>query len=260
MRQDPEWKGKVLVGSLLFLSAMIVPVIGQVALLGWSALITRQAIARRGEGPLPRLDFDFGWLGKLVGIGFKPFLVNFLWRMPVAFLIGGLVGCMYVAVVVAAVSASHQTHGGAGGGPPTLIFAVFGIMMLVLVPLSILAAAPAQAAMLRAEVTDDMNAGLKLREVLRMTRLVLKELIIGNLLIGLVAIPLVFVGMLACYVGIFPVAVVLQIVHAHFMAQVYELYLERGGEPLKAAPDPETASIAAPPPPPPPAPSAAGGW
>ena len=256
MRQDSEWKGKILVGSLLFLSAMIVPIVGQVALLGWVALVTRQAVTRKGsDGPLPRLDFDFGWLGKLVGIGFKPFLVNLLWRMPIAFLIGGLVGCMYVGVIVAAVgSQAARHHGGSGGGPPAFIFLVFGIAMLVIVPLSIFAQAPAQVAMLRAEITDDMNAGFKFRDVLRMTRVVLKELIIGNLLIAAVSIPLVIVGMFACYVGIFPVAVVLQIVYAHFMAQLYDLYLERGGEPLNVAPDPDVASGG--PPPPPPAPAA----
>lgn len=263
MRQDPEWKGKILVASLLFLSAVIIPIVGQVALLGWAALIARQAVIRKGaEGPLPRLDFDFGWLGKLVGIGFKPFLVNLLWRMPIAILVGGLVTCMYVAVIVAAVGASEASrHGGGGGGPPAFIFIVFGIAMIVLVPLSILAAAPAQIAMLRTEVTDDMNAGFKVKDVLRMTRLVLKELIIGNLIIAAVSIPLVFVGMLACYVGIFPVAVVLQVVYAHFSAQLYELYLERGGEPLNVAADPEAQALAAPPAPPPPAaPTAAGGW
>ncbi len=260
MRQDPEWKGKILVGSLLFLSAIVVPIVGQIALLGWATLVTRQAVRRKGEdGPLPRLDFDFGWLGKLLGIGFKPFLVNFLWRMPMAFLIGGLVGCMYMAVIVAAVSAGGR-HGD-GGAASGLIFTIFGLAMVLIIPLSVLAQMPAQIAMMRAEVTDDMNAGFKVKEVLRMTRVVLKELIVGNLIIMLVSIPLVFAGMLACYVGIFPVAVVLQVVYAHFLAQLYELYLERGGEPLTIAPDPADTSLVAPPPPPAPAtPATPGGW
>lgn len=261
IRQDAEWKGKILVGSLLFLSSVMVPIVGQVALLGWAALITRQAVQRNGaEGPLPRLDFDFGWLGKLVGIGFKPFLVNLLWRMPIAILIGGAIGCLYTAAIVAAIGAgSARQGGGGGGGAPAVIFIVFGVVMLVLIPLSILAQAPAQVAMVRTEVTDDMNAGFKIRDVLSMTRLVLKELIIGNLVIAAVSIPLVLVGMIACYIGIFPVAVVLQIVYAHFLAQIYQLYLERGGEPLNLAPDPDVAPGPAPPPPLA-APPAAGSW
>jgi len=261
--KDPEWGSKLLVGSLVVLSAMIIPVVGQVALLGWAALVTRRAIQDHGEGPLPRLDFDFGWLGKLVGIGFKPFLVNFLWRLPAMFLTFGLVFCMYFSMIAAAISGAESArHGGshAGGAAAGGVMVFIGIAFIVLIPILIALQIPAQAAMLRVEATDDLNAGMKFKEVLAMTKLVFKELLIGNFLIALVSIPLALVGMLLCYVGIFPVVVLLVVVQAHFMAQVYERYLEKGGEPLTIPPDPELVAPPAPPPASPPPATAASGW
>ena len=39
-------------------------------------------------------------------------------------------------------------------------------------------------------------------------------------------------GLLCCYVGVFPAAVVCELAAQHLMVQLYLIYLDRGGEPL----------------------------
>jgi Protein of unknown function (DUF4013) len=235
LRRDPAWMRKVGLASLLLISSMMVPLLGQLAFVGWTALIMRRAIAGNENGELPRIDFDFGWLGKLVGIGFKPFLVGFLWQLPAVFL-GVAVGLCGAFAPILILGASGGRGGQGGGEAGVLVMIVFAAMWLLLVPLSILLRLPATIAVLRVEVTDDMQQGMKFKEVLDMLKVVWKELLIGTLVLSLVSVPLVLGGMLCCYVGIFPAAVVISVVTSHFLAQLYPLYLERGGTPLVVAP------------------------
>ena len=65
MRQDPQWTNKVLIASVLALSAMCIPVFGQLVLTGWAALMLRRAVSGQ-DSPLPRMDFDFDYFMKLL--------------------------------------------------------------------------------------------------------------------------------------------------------------------------------------------------
>jgi len=95
---------------------------------------------------------------------------------------------------------------------------------------------PAMVASLRAEISDDLQKAFDFKAVLHMTRGMFKELFLGQLVLGLLAFPMMLVGILTCGLGMLPAAVVLNIVQGHFMAQIYALWLERGGEPLSLGP------------------------
>lgn len=236
LRQDPEWTSKLLVGSVLVLSTMCIPIIGQVCLTGWAALTLRQAVLGR-ELPLPRLDFDLNYLGKLVGVGFKAFIVRFLWTLPVSFLAGGLAACIYFGAIASAIGVADS-----GGGASDAAGLTIGLLscggFILLMPLIIVLSLPAQIAGMRAEMTDDMNSGLAFGEVIAMTRLVFRELFVGTLVLSLFGGVLTILGMLACYVGMFPAMIVLQVTMTYFHAQVYSAYLAKGGQPLRiASPD-----------------------
>ncbi|RLB48071.1 MAG: hypothetical protein DRJ42_24085, partial [Deltaproteobacteria bacterium] len=96
-REDPEWVNKLLIGSMLLLSAMVVPLLGQLALVGWHALIMRRAVHGQ-DAPLPDLELNLDYLGKLVGLGFKGMIARFLWSLPVIALVLGLGLCLYVGI------------------------------------------------------------------------------------------------------------------------------------------------------------------
>ncbi len=68
-RDDPEWTSKMLVASVLLLSGMVVPIIGQVVVYGWLSLMVRGLVRGRPVSWSPPLRFDFDYLGKLFGPG-----------------------------------------------------------------------------------------------------------------------------------------------------------------------------------------------
>lgn len=232
-RQDPEWASKLLVGSLLFLSAMVIPLLGQVVLVGWQALILRRA-AHGQQAPMPRLELDFDYLGKLAGTGFKGLIVRLVWVMPVVLLFGALTFCvaMGIPVAVAAGAAAGDGDEGMALGAACCVGSILPIMLPVLV----LAQIPASVAAMRTELTDDLNAGLAFKEVLAFCRAMKGPLLRGSLVLWLVGTAAGLLGMLLCYVGVFPVAVLGLVVQAHFTAQVYRAWVVQGGAPLPIAP------------------------
>ena len=265
-RSDPEWTKKIGVGALLFLSTMCIPMLGQIVLVGWQALIMRRAVHGQ-DAPMPRLDLDFDYLGKLVGIGFKGFVVRFLWSLPAMMLGFGVFFCIYFGAI--AVGVGMAESGGDDDLAPLAMMCCIGVAALVWIPFVVLLTIPANVAAMRAELTDDLNQGLRFKETLDFTKAMFKPLFKGHMLLWVVGMGLGIVGMLMCYVGIFPVVVLGMIAQAHLMAQVYRRWVEQGGEELSVAPaevdgsGPNPSSPALPPQAPPPSPdepSSPGGW
>lgn len=233
-RDDPEWGKKTLVGTLLFLSTIVIPVLGNAVLVGWQALILRRAV--RGEDrPLPRLDFDMEYLGKLLGIGFKGFIVRFVWSLPAMVIGGGVVLCTYLGAIALAVGGlSGDTGESASLFVGCCICGGFFTLMPILVVMSI----PAQVAAMRAELSDDLNQGLRFREVMDFTKAMFRPLFMGSLVLWTVGTVLSLIGLFACYVGAFAVAVVGMVAQAHLVAQVYRAWVAQGGEEIPVAPEP----------------------
>ncbi len=230
-RDDPEWLKKIGIGTLLFLSTAIIPIAGQAVLVGWQALILRRAVNGQDD-PLPRLDFDFDYLGKLLGIGFKGFVVRFLWSLPVAVVAMAFFMCVYFGIIAIAIGGAANDLGeGAGVG----MMCCMGAAMLIFLPLVVLMTIPAGVAAMRAELTDDLNQGLRFREVMDFSKAMFRPLFMGSLVLWLVGGLLGVLGILACYVGAFFVAVIGMVAQAHFYAQVYRAWVEQGGEPLPVA-------------------------
>jgi hypothetical protein len=261
-RNDPEWSSKMFVGVALALCSGFIPILPQVALQGWAAMVVRRQ-AQGIESPLPRLDFDFDYLGKLLNPGFKTFIVSLLWTLPMTFLMVGMGMCLYFGGVMLVIGGA-QTGDETGG---VLALVCVGAAFLLMFPIAILMMMPATIATMRAELTDDLNEGMKFGEIMAMTKLVFKELFIGSLLIGTIQACLLFLGMLLCYFPAFFVMWLGIYVHATFQADLYKTYLAKGGVPLaKLAPTelplPTPPQIPRPPMPPQQLPpqTQAGGW
>ena len=225
LKADPKMTEKLLVGSLLVLSTMIIPIVGQLALLGWQALIMRR-VATHQQG-LPRLDFDTDYLGKLVGFGFKGFLARMLWTIPLILLFV-LFGCGYAGLVAAASSSRDLAE--------FLPFCMCGAQ-LIFMPIVFLAMLPAAVAGMRAELADDLKEGTNFKEVLNFTKVMLRPLLIGTIVISVVGAMLTFVGMLACGLGIFPAVVAMSVAQAHMMGQIYLAAVAQAVPEVQIAPD-----------------------
>ncbi len=229
MRQDPDGSSKVGVACLLLLSATVIPIVGQVALMGWTTLMMRRAVSGQ-DTPLPELRLDFGYLGKLMGVGFKAFLAQMLYSLPLFAVLMVTFCCFYVGGVMVTVTAARSAGDPGVGGAGFLVVA---LIFMVLYPiLMIVGSLPLHVALLRAELMDDISAAIRPKEVLGTTRMLFKELLIGNLVVGLLGFALVMGGLALCYIGAFPAAVVAMIISTYWRAEVYRVYLEKGGAPL----------------------------
>lgn len=234
LREDPDWLAKIGVGSLLLLSATIIPFLGQITLAGWGAVTVRRAIGGE-DAALPRLDLDFDYLGKLLGTGFKAFLAALIWGLPASMIIGVGFGCVYVGAIMSAVGGA-AAGGDAGGGLGAMaMLCTMGVGFPLLMAFAIVIGLPSQMAMIRAELADDLNAALRFGEVLDMTKKVFRELLIGTFVLALVQWLLTLASLLLCGLPLFPVAVAMVVARAHFAAQLYQLYVERGGAPMQLA-------------------------
>ncbi len=238
IRKDPGLFGKLGVATVLILSGLVVPIVGHAALRGWYALTLRQELEGRGA-PLPPLSFDFDYLGKLVGLGFKALIVSFVWTLPMALLAATVGTCLYtgVALVVGVIGSSLEDGGGAGSAAGTVIFILLvlagGVLMVLL---TVIATLPATMAVARTEVSGEIGEGLKLGVVLRATRLVFKELVFGTLANALVGTLLMLVGFLLLCVGMYTAMAAVNAARAFFLADVYRLAVERGMPPVPPAP------------------------
>lgn len=234
LREDPDWLSKIGVGSLLLLSGSFIPFLGQITLTGWGAVIVRRAVGGQHQ-PLPRLDLDFDYLGKLLGTGFKAFLAALIWGIPAGVLIVTAVGCIYAGAIMTAIggAAAGGDGGGALGGMGMLCFMAIGYPLLMI--FAILVGLPAQMAAIRAELADDLNAALQFGEVLDMTKRVLREIVIGTFVLAFVQWLFVMGSLLLCGLPLIPAMVAMIVVRAHFASQLYQLYLERGGPPVQLA-------------------------
>jgi hypothetical protein len=91
------------------------------------------------------------------------------------------------------------------------------------------------AAQTRAELTEDIGASLKLGAIWSYSRATWGKVMIKNITFGFLATGMILLGMLACYIGLYPVAVIIQLAGVHLRWQVYHWYIDRGGQAIPVA-------------------------
>jgi hypothetical protein len=226
-RDDPAWTQKLLVGAVLALSTALIPILGQIVLVGWGTVLLRRAV-RGQEMPLPDLSFDVDQWIQLLGIGFKPFVVHFLWSLPAIILSCLVFVCGYGAAVAMAMSAS------AAGPDPG---AAMGVCMLVsgllAVPIAVVFMLPAMTAGMRTALTDDFAQGFAFGAVLEQTLATWRELLIGSLLLVIIG---VLVTAVTCGFGGLVIAAPMVAAFMSLLAQVYGVWVQRTGQALPLAP------------------------
>jgi hypothetical protein len=149
-----------------------------------------------------------------------------------------------------------------GGGDEAGFAALccLGAGMMMMIPVYFVLVMPASIAAMRVELTNNLNEGMKFGEVIAMTRLMFRELLIRSLLISMTQMMLFVLSLLLCYIP-FPFVVWLGVyVHACFQADIYKAYLAKGGAPLALAPPDLPVPMPPQPPQQLPPQQAAGGW
>ena len=210
----------------------LIPFIGPIVSMGF--VIRRMARERCGH---EAEDFDFNFFGEYLKYGLWPFLATFVLSLV-------MIPLMLVLMVPMMIGAGMAEGGNEEMGVILAIvgfFLYFGaiiLMMLFSFPV-----------MLRSGLMMDFKCGFFWGFICSFIKKVGMSLIGYYILLVLIAMPLSILGYLALFVGVYVVVAWIQVAMNHILFQHYDLYLERGGEPIQFATD-LIKELGAPPPPP----------
>jgi hypothetical protein len=214
--QDPEWKTNVLLALVL----MMIPIVGPIALGGWMCE-AHQRFIRKHPRPIPKIDFsDFG---DYIKRGLPTFLSGLLIGIPIYLLSYVFIGGAVIAGVVVANVTGEPLAGAAVGLLACLI------AMLVMIAFS----AVLNAVHTRAELTEEFSLAIKLGDVMAYTKRTFGKWLWKSISFTFLTFGVVIIGMLMCYIGLYPAIAVLQIAAFHQRRQIYAWYLTQGGEPIQ---------------------------
>lgn len=235
---DPRWAETLLVGSLALATTVVVPLVGNVLLAG--CMIVRRA-ALGDAGPIPPLGFDFDRLFDLLLPGLKATLVQLLWLLPAVIVGTSVMGCLgfsFLLGIAQAFIAQLEAGGDLWAAAPTLVLWMLAVWITVpLFGLFVsLAGMPAFMAAVRVEVTDDWEQGLRFGEVMQMTQLVWRELVVATLLFTVLGWVSATAALFTGGVAFAPLGVLVVVVRAWLGGSLYRRCVERGAEALPIAP------------------------
>ena len=220
--EHPDWAMTLLLGSLCFL----IPVINTMILFGYRYEIVEMKV-RFPDQLYPK--FDFSRFSQYLVRGLMPFLIDFLIQFVINIPLQISIWMIIGLVATAGNSQSQLMVVVAGVGVPMIILVdivLLTILQTVLVPV-----------ILRAGLCQDFGQAFKFPWIKDFLLKVGLQSLLFNLFLFAVGSVLVIPGYLACCFGIVPVMFFLlgpALAHQH--AQLYRLYLARGGEPIPLKP------------------------
>jgi len=212
--EDQEWLKKLGIGALL----LLIPLLGQLWIAGWSLEITKRVI-RRDPEPLADWD-DFG--GYLVR-GFLVFIIGFVYALPII-LVSACVSVLFPSAFD--LSASNEVA--------TSAWIVVACVNCVIVLYSILLALFIPAALGNFAVKEQFGAAFRFGEVWGLVRAAPGAYILvflGTILTGFIA----GLGIILCFIGVVITISYANSVMGNLMGQAYNVATaEQQLEPVEA--------------------------
>ncbi len=209
---------------LLGLLMLLVPVVGPIVLLGWQADVHRRLARREAPAVLP---FDFNRFIDLLTGGLIPFVTNFVASLVLTVPI--TLGFFVSIVPLMAAGNSEE--------PPALAGLLSMIGFVVVFALTLfLTAYIMTPMMIRAELTGRFGPTFDVGAVMSLGSATWPTTLGHTLVLGLMAVPLIFMGMIVFFIGAYVVAVAMQFAAMHLRWQIYEDYLHKGGQPIPILP------------------------
>lgn len=222
---NPNWVVNLLLSSLCLFAASVIPILPQLVLMGYQCEVL-EGLVLRPRGMYP--DFKMDRLAD--------YLVRGLWPFVVALLLG-LAIVPIMLLVLAGPLIGLAVLGGAGGEEGLSIGAMIllPLLFLLVIAASLFFNVAMVPFLLRAALTQDIGGAFDLAFAKDFVRRMWKETLIAGLFLTAVAFAAQIVGLLLFCVGIFLTFPVLHFAQVHLGAQLYRVYLARGGEkiPLK---------------------------
>jgi hypothetical protein len=242
----PNWLTNLLLTSV----CLLIPIVGQIVLIGYlfeviDALLHRSpfeggrtvddsddaadseqvmdALPANDDYPSAQYpDFVFNRFADYLMRGVWPFLVRLIIGMAVG-LPAGLV--LFVGIMVAGVASRASNS-------PWPILVMYGLFWLFYVVAMLIVSILTIPLYLRAGLSGDFSAAFSMNFFRDFMKRVGKEVVLAELFLAATGTVVTMGGLLLCYVGVFPAAVLLMYASHQLEYQLYELYLKRGGMPV----------------------------
>lgn len=198
--QDPDWFKKMIIPGLI---GLLLPIIGQMVLLGWSLKVTLNVI-RNDPSPLPEMDF-----GEDLSRGFKAWVVALVYAIPMIVL--------YIPILIVAILSGNGNDSNSMMAIVAIASTCFGLLMMLY---GIIMTLVLPAAYARVAVDDSIGSGLAFGEVIGMVR----KNIMPYLLVFVGSIAAGFIsslGSIACFIGIFLTVPYSMAILGHLYGQAY---------------------------------------
>ncbi|WP_202920853.1 DUF4013 domain-containing protein [Urbifossiella limnaea] len=202
---------------LLATVCLFIPVVGPLVLLGYQAEMAERLVRDPDLRRYP--DFSFDRFVELLTRGLWPFLLSLIAALV---FIPVLIAAVFAAVAVGA--AANSPGVGAALAVAVYFFGIIGVNAIMI---------PVQ---FYAEMANRFDLGGAVRFTLSFMKLVGGRAVVALLVLMLLTVPLLFLGMLACFVGVYPASIVGMMAGQHLMVQLYLDYLDRGGEEIVKTP------------------------
>ena len=218
--KSPNWVMNVVWLVICFLLSMVV--VGGIILYGYQFdVIDRRSRGRGTTWP----DFDANRFGEYLSRGLWPWLVNIVLGMAIVIPMWVVMG---ISMAVIGAVFGDPAEGGSPLGA-LLVFAVLGVFMLALIAATMFILGPC---VLRAGLANDFGQGFNFRWAIDFGKRTWGQMILAFLFAMVIGIVAEFAGALACFVGLLVTFPIAQLMITDFGAQLYDIYLTRGGEPV----------------------------
>lgn len=204
--------------TLLCVVCMLIPVIGPIVLLGYMYEVFDTLHRDPTHKDYP--DFSFERFTAYLTRGIWPFIVQLIAQAV-------MMVPMFVAYLIAMfVSAAFAEKAGI-----VVVFAWLGYVAVAMIAGVVIGLVmwPAQ---LHAGYGRQLDFAGMIAFIKEFFKKVGKELVLSLLFLFVAGIVLIPLGLVACCVGVWFVAVLLVYSQFHLKSQLYELYLQRGGTPI----------------------------
>ena len=202
--EDTDWLKKIAIMALVNL----IPVVGQLVLLGWGAEIIRRT-TNGTDLPLPDLDF-----GEQLGVGFRLAVVGFVYSLPllvlliIMFAVSGIaIGMDNDASSIISIM-SFLCFGG--------LAIIYSIAMFLILP----------AAYANSTMKGSISDGLRIGEVFGYVKNNFGAYLIVFLGFLLAVIGASLIGVIACFIGVFFTTIYANAIIMHLTGQAYKLSIE----------------------------------
>ena len=215
--ENPNWMMNVLLTAICGL----IPVIGPLVLMGYQYEVV---IAMLMSGGTRYVDFDFNRFADYLMRGLWPFLVQ---------LIASLIAVPLVLIMLPIMFGFMALVANAEDAAPIVLLIGIPLLILIFVPLSLIPAVFIMPMQIRAALAQDFAVAFNFGWVWDFVKKTWLEMFLGMLFLAFTGFILAICGMLACYIGLFFVMPLIFLAQAHFVYELYLLFLSRGGQPVQ---------------------------